>query len=56
MKTDSCSNFVKFSKGRHFTIKNFYVMKLNCVVELHKNLKYVIKKDGVFIRFFTKVV
>ena len=28
---------------------NFYVIKLNCVVELHKNLKYVIKKDGVFI-------
>ena len=56
MKTDSCSNFVKFSKDRHFTIKNLYVVKLNCVVQLLKNLKYVIKKDGVFIRFFRKVV
>ena len=55
-KTDSCSSFVKFSKGRHFTIKNFYDIKLNCFLELHKNLKYVIKKDGFFMRFFRKVV
>ena len=56
VKTYSCSSFVKFSKGRHFTIKNFYDIKLNCFLELHKNLKYVIKNDGFFMRFFRKVV
>ena len=56
MKTDSCSNFVKFSNGRHFTVKKFYIIKLNYVVELHKNLKYVIKEGGLFIKFFIKVV
>ena len=47
--------FRKIFKGSSF-YKNVYVIKLNCVVELHKNLKYVIKMDGVFIRFFRKVV
>ena len=28
-KTGFCSNFVKFSKGRHFTVEKFYNMKLN---------------------------
>ena len=31
-------------------------MKLNYVVELHKNLKYVIRKGGLYIRLFIKVV
>ena len=53
---ESCSNFVKFSKCRHFAITNFYVIKLNCVVELRENLKCVIKKDDVFTRFVREVV
>ena len=37
------SNFVKYLKGLHFTVKKFYVIKLSYFAELHKNLKYVIK-------------
>ena len=47
---------VQISKGRHFTVKKFYILKLNYIVGLNKNLKYVIKKDGLFIRFFIKVI
>ena len=36
---------VQISKGRHFTVKKFYILKLNYIVGVHKNLKYIIIKD-----------
>ena len=39
--------FRKISKGRHFTVKTFYIIKLSCILELHKNFKCDIK-NGVF--------
>ena len=52
---DEIENEVTNSETFQTTNLNFYIIKLSCVVELHKNLKYIIKKDGVFIRFFRKV-
>ena len=51
---DFRSHFVKFSKGCHFTVKKFYIIILNEVVELHKNFK--IKSQKRVIRFFIKVI
>ena len=36
---DFCSNFVKFSKGRHLAVENLCMIKLNDVVELYKNFE-----------------
>lgn len=43
---DFCSDLIKFSKGRHFAVKNFYHIKLDDVVENIRTLKIHNKKGA----------